>query len=149
MNYLMKKLAFALLFAFATTAGFAQTTAAKPQTKATQAQPKTLEQRADEMTNSMARHLRLTPEQTLKIKSINLSNMRSAEAAKKKFRKEPRLLVQRMDIISQTRLSQLKDVLTPVQFQQYQLRREEKMGVPREAQSNPTSSRQGLPYQEN
>ncbi len=142
----MKKLAFAIAFALATTASFAQGTAAKqPANAATQPEQKTLEQRADEITAGMAKHLRLTPEQTQKIRAINLTSMQSAEAAKLKFQKEPRRIVQQMDIISQTRLSQLKDVLSPIQFQQYQQRREEKMGVPREAQSNP-SSRQ--PYQE-
>lgn len=143
----MKKLAFALFFALATTASFAQSTAAKP--KATQAAPETLEQRAEAITKSMASHLRLTPAQVQKIKTINLTNMQHAEAAKKKYLKEPRLLVQQLDVISETRLSQLKDELTPVQFQQYQQRREQKMGVPAEAQSNPTSGQQGLPYQEN
>lgn len=145
----MRKFAFALLFCFASLSGFAQTAAGSQPTKATaQAEEKTLEQRADEITAGMARHLRLTPEQTQKIRAINLSSMQSAEAAKLKFQKEPRRIVQQMDVISQTRLSQLKDVLTPIQFQQYQQRREEKMGVPREAQSNPTS-RQGASYQEN
>jgi len=145
----MKKLAFAILFALATTAGFAQKTAAGQQAKVSQATPKTLEQRAEEMTKSMASHLRLTAEQAQKINAINLSSMQHAEAAKAKYQKEPRLMVQQMDIISQTRLSQLKDVLSPVQFQQYQQRREEKMGVPREAQSNPTSSQGSMRYQEN
>jgi len=144
----MMKLAFALLFALATTTSFAQTTTAKPKTKAAQAAPETLEQRAETITKSMAAHLRLTPEQAQKVKAINLTNMQHAEAARKKHLKEPRLLVQQMDIISETRLSQLKDVLTPVQFQQYQQRREQKMGVPSEAQSSPTSSQQGLRYQE-
>ena len=144
----MKKLAFALFFAMATTAGFAQTTAARPQSKTAQTAPQTLEQQADKMTKSMATHLRLTPEQALKVTAINLTNMRHVEDAKKKYAKKPRLLVQQMDVISETRLSQLKDVLTPVQFQQYQQRREEKMGVPSEAQSSPSSRQQGLRYQE-
>lgn len=144
----MKKLTFALFFALASTASFAQTTAAKPKAKATQAAPKTLEQRAEEITKNMASHLRLTPEQAQKVKAINLTSMQHAEAAKAKYLKDPRQMVQQMDVISETRLSQLKDVLSPVQFQQYQQRREEKMGVPPEAQSNPTSRQQGLPYQE-
>lgn len=139
----MKRLAFALIFVFATTASFAQGTAPqKQQAKPAQEAPKTLEQRADEITAGMAKHLRLTPEQAIKIKAINLTSMQNAEKAKETYQKEPRKIVQQMDIISQTRLSQIKDVLTPLQFQQYQQRREEKMGVPKEAQSNPTS-RQG------
>ncbi|MCJ8166709.1 hypothetical protein MKJ04_17820 [Pontibacter sp. E15-1] len=143
----MKKIALAFVFTFATFAGFAQTTGAKQPAKATtQPAQKSLEQRADEITAGMARNLRLTPEQTSKIRSINRTSMQSAEAAKQKYKKEPRLIVQQMDMISQTRLSQLKDVLSPIQFQQYQQRREEKMGVPREAQSNP--SQPGATHQE-
>ena len=137
-TYHMKKLAFALFFAFATTASFAQGPATQ-QSTASQAGVKTLEQRADEITAGMAKHLRLTPEQTQKIKAINLKSMQNAEEAKVKFQKEPSMIVKQMDVINQTRLSQIKDVLTPLQFQQYQQRREEKMGVPREAQSNPAS----------
>ena len=48
-----------------------------------------------------------------------------------------------MDAISDTRLSLIKDVLTPLQFSQYQQRREEKMGVPKEAQTFPASAGQG------
>lgn len=145
----MKRLAFALFFAFATTATFAQG-AATQQQQATPAQAgsKSLEQRADEITAGMAKNLRLTPEQTQKIKEINLTSMQNAEAAKVKFQKEPRRIVKQMDIISQTRLSQIKDVLTPFQFQQYQQRREEKMGVPREAQSNPSSRHESSLNQE-
>ncbi|MFD3001583.1 hypothetical protein ACFS7Z_14525 [Pontibacter toksunensis] len=144
----MKRLAFALFFAFATTASFAQGPAAQ-QPGAAQAGVKTLDQRADEITAGMAKNLRLTPEQTQKIKAINLKSMQSAEEAKVKFQKEPRKMVKQMDVISQTRLSQIKDVLTPLQFQQYQQRREEKMGVPREAQSNPSSRHQSPLNQEN
>lgn len=143
----MKRLAFALFFAFATTASFAQGTAAQ-QPAAAQSGFKTLEQRADEITAGMAKNLRLTPEQTQKLKAINLKSMQSAEEAKLKFQKDPRKIVKQMDVISQTRLSQIKDVLTPTQFQQYQQRREEKMGVPREAQSNPSSQHQSPLNQE-
>lgn len=135
----MKRLAFALFLAFATTATFAQGAAQQQQVTAAQAGSNSLEQRADEITAGMAKNLRLTPEQAQKIKAINLKSMQNAEAAKEQFKKEPRMIVKQMDIISQTRLSQIKDVLTPLQFQQYQQRREEKMGVPREAQSNPSS----------
>ena len=145
----MKRLAFALICAFATTASFAQGPAA-PQQSATAAQAgvKSLEQRADEITAGMAKNLRLTPEQAQKIKAINLKSMQNAEVAKENFQNEPRKIVKQMDIINQTRLSQIKDVLTPLQFQQYQQRREEKMGVPREAQSNPSSRHQSPLNQE-
>lgn len=144
----MKKALIAILFAFASTTAFAQGPSVQQASQATKADEKTLEQRAEEITASMAKHLRLTPEQKVKIRDINLSSMRFAEEAKEKYKEDPRRIVQQMDIISQTRLSQIKDVLTRQQFQQYQQRREEKMGVPREAQTNPGASRQSSLHQE-
>ncbi len=136
----MKKALLAIAFVFATATAFAQSG------KAQSAAPG-IEQRAAAITQGMARHLRLTPQQTQKIADINLSSMKAAEKAKVKYKKEPRRIVEEMDMISQTRLTQIKEVLTPLQFSQYQQRREEKMGVPREAQSNPGSS-QGAGYNE-
>lgn len=139
----MKRIIVAVLFALAGSVAYAQSTAA-PQKAGTQAPAeKTLEQRADEITAGMARNLRLTPAQTAKLKAINLTGMQQVEEAKEKYKDDPRMVVKQIDIISQTRLSQIKDVLTPVQFQQYQDRREEKMGVPKEAKSNPVQRQQG------
>ncbi|WP_242920046.1 hypothetical protein [Pontibacter liquoris] len=145
----MKKTAFALLFALATTTGFAQVPGAqKPSAGTLQAAP-TLAQRAEAMTASMVKNLRLTPEQAAKVQAINLTSITNAEAAKKKYKADPRKIVAQIDIISQTRLSQIKDILTPVQFQQYQQHREEKMGVPQEAQSNPEARQRSPLNQEN
>lgn len=94
----------------------------------------------------MVKNLRLTPKQATELKDINRNSMRHAEETRTKYKADPRKLAEQMDIISQTRLSQIKDILTEQQFAQYQSRREEKMGVPREAQSNP-ASRQGA-YQD-
>ncbi|WP_187261518.1 hypothetical protein [Pontibacter beigongshangensis] len=137
----MKPILFALLFALAAPVAKAQTTAAATQNS--QAGARTLEQRAQEITASMAKHLGLSPEQVKKVGAINLASMQHAEAAKKEYKANPKKLVQQMDIIAQTRLSQIKEALTPMQFAQYQQRREEKMGVPREAQSNPASGQPG------
>ena len=137
----MKRIFVALAFAFVATTAFAQAGKQAPKTTQQQAS-KTLEQRADEITAGMVKHLRLTPEQAKKLKTINLSSMQSAEKARLKYKADPRQAAQQMDIISQTRLSQIKDLLTPQQFAQYQQRREEKMGVPREAQSNPAGRQQ-------
>lgn len=144
----MKKAALAaLFFATVTTAVLAQAPAKQQkQASTTQTAPKTLDKRADEMTAGMVKNLRLVPEQATKLQAINRNSMRQAEEARTKYKADPRKLAHQMDIISQTRLSLIKDVLTEQQFAQYQSRREEKMGVPREAQSNP-SSRQGA-YQE-
>lgn len=138
----MKKTVLAILFALATSATFAQVQKSRQAAQAASPAGKALEQRASEITASMAKNLRLTPEQTAKVEAINLSSMQSAEDAQKRYKAEPHKIVQQMDVINQTRLSQLKDVLTPQQFTQYQNRREEKMGVPREARSNPAAAKQ-------
>lgn len=140
----MKKSVLAtLLFAFAATAVFAQAPAQKAAT--TRSAPTTLEQRADEITAGMVKNLRLSPKQAAELKDVNRSSMKFAETARKKYRDNPPKLAQQMDMISQTRLSQIKDILTEQQFAQYQSRREEKMGVPREARSNPSQG-QGQQY---
>lgn len=140
----MKKVVFAILLTSAATTAFAQAPA--KQEKVIQAKL-TLEQQAEAMTAGFTKNLRLTPEQTQKVYEINLNSLQHAEAAKAKHKSNPKRLVRQMEIISTSRLSQLKDVLSPQQFQQYQQRREEKMGVPKEAQSNPSTS-QSARYQE-
>lgn len=137
----MKQIIFALVLAMTTPVAYAQTTTAAARNS--QASTKTVEQRAQEITASMAKHLGLSPEQVKKVAAINLASMQHAEAAKKEHKANPKMLMQQMDIIAQTRLSQIKEALTPMQFAQYQQRREEKMGVPREAQSNPASGQPG------
>lgn len=135
-----------LFFAFATTAVFAQAPAQKA--ASAQSAPKTVEQRADDITAGMVKNLRLSPKQAAELKDVNRNSMKFAEEARKKHRDNPRKLAEQMDVISQTRLSRIKDILTEQQFDQYQSRREEKMGVPREARSNPAQS-QGQQYDNN
>ncbi|PKV76191.1 hypothetical protein [Pontibacter ramchanderi] len=143
----MKKSVFAaVFFAFTATAVLAQAPAQKARTA--QSAPTTIEQRADEITAGMVKNLRLSPKQAAQLKDVNRSSMKFAEEARKKYRDNPPKLAQQMDIISQTRLSQIKDILTEQQFAQYQSRREEKMGVPREARSNPSQG-QGQQYDNN
>ncbi|RIJ34400.1 hypothetical protein [Pontibacter oryzae] len=146
----MKKLALAILLTSGTLAAAAQQKSATTQQHAQTAKAEpTLEQRAEAITASFTKNLRLSAQQTQKVYAINLSSLQHADAAQQKHKNNPKKLVQQMEVISQTRLSQLKDVLTPLQFQQYQQRREEKMGVPREAQSNPAARQQSPLYQEN
>jgi len=135
----MKQTVFIILFAVATSGAFAQglNTRQPVAAKATDQAVPTLAQRASTITAGMVKNLHLNAEQAKKLQAINLASMQSAEAAKEKYKGDPRRIAAQMDIISQTRLSQIKDALTPLQFQQYQQRREEKMGVPQEAQSNP------------
>jgi Spy/CpxP family protein refolding chaperone len=144
----MKKAVFAaLFFALLGTSVYAQAPAAQKNGTA-QSAPKTVEQRADEITAGMVKNLRLSSKQATALKDINRNSMQQAEEARKKHRDEPRTLAQQMDIISQTRLSQIKDVLTEQQFAQYQSRREEKMGVPKEMRSGPGQG-QGQQYDNN
>ncbi|MFT2009396.1 hypothetical protein ACMA1I_12030 [Pontibacter sp. 13R65] len=137
----MKYFLLSILLAVAAPGAYSQTGGSIPKT--TQAGTKTLEQRAQEITASMAKHLGLLPEQVKKVGNINLTSMQHAEAAKKQYKDNPKMLMQQMDMIAQTRLSQIKEALTPMQFAQYQQRREEKMGVPKEAQSLPSSGQPG------
>jgi len=141
----MKKIAFTLLLTFAAAGTFAQTTAKSEKTA--RVGEKTVEQRAQEVTASMAKHLRLTPEQVKKVGAINLSNMQHLQDAITKYKKDSGKLAAQVDIINQTRLSQIKDVLTPHQFDMYQQRREEKLGVPKQMQSNPAARQEGAAYQ--
>ena len=139
----MKKIALTLLIAFTTATAFAQT-AAKPQAQpAAKTEKKTIEQRAQEVTASMTKHLRLNPEQAKKVGDINLTNMQHLQKAIQTYKNDGKKLAEQVDIINQSRLSQIKDVLTPQQFAQYQQRREEKLGVPKEMQSNPAARQQG------
>lgn len=144
----MKKAVSAALFlALLGTSVHAQAPAAQ-KNGTVQSAPKTLEQRADEITAGMVKNLRLTPKQATALKDINRNSMLLAEDARKKHRDDPRKTAQQMDLISQTRLSQIKDVLTEQQFAQYQARREEKMGVPKEMRSG-AGQQQSQQYENN
>lgn len=146
---MMHKLTLALLFAFAltATAAYAQAPATAGTQQARPSQEKTLEQRAEDITASMAKNLRLSPEQVKKVRAINLASVTQAEEAKLKHKADPKAFAYQMEIISQTRISQIKDALTEQQFSQYQYRREDKMGVPKEAKSNPASRQMDQGYQ--
>lgn len=133
----MRKALLAAVFVFATITAFAQSP------RSAQSAPKPVEQRAADITAGMAKHLRLTPEQTKKVADINLTSMKEADKVLKKHKSNPQKVASEMEIITETRLSRIKDVLTPLQFSQYQQRREEKMGVPKEAQTFPASGTQG------
>lgn len=143
----MKKIAFTFLITFATATAFAQNAVKPQQQPTTKNSTKTIEQRAQDVTASMAKHLRLTPVQVQKVGAINLTNMQHLQKAIQTYRKDGKKLAAQVDIINQSRLSQIKEVLTPQQFAQYQQRREEKLGVPKEMQSNPANRHEGAAYQ--
>jgi len=100
--------------------------------------------RAQALTTSMQKGLGLTPQQADKVQKINLNSMRSVENSRAQYRQDLRKMASVVDAVSQARLAALKDVLTPAQFDRYQRKREEKMGVPSTsaAQGNPVP---GLP----
>jgi hypothetical protein len=143
----MKIVAFTLIFAFTLVTAFAQN-AVNSQQNGTKSPSKTIEQRAQEVTTSMAKHLRLTPDQVKKVAAINLTNMQHLQKAIETYKNDGQKLAAQVDVINQSRLSQIKDVLTQQQFTQYQQRREEKLGVPKEMQSNPAARQQESAYQQ-
>ncbi|RSK43603.1 hypothetical protein [Hymenobacter perfusus] len=145
----------ALLTLTATPALLAQTT---PGRSASQAKPSTtaaarpapalneqqVEARANALTDNMQKALGLTPQQLEKVRQINLISVRGVESARQKYARNVRKMAGVVDDIGQSRLSMLKETLTPAQFDKYQRKREEKMGVPSSqgAQGNPVP---GLP----
>ena len=86
--------------------------------------------RAQALTTSMQQGLGLTPQQAEKVQKINLVSMRRVETARAEHRQDLRKMASLIGDIGQSRLEALKDVLTPAQFDRYQRKREEKMGVP-------------------
>jgi len=92
-----------------------------------------IDARANALTANMQKNLALTPQQTEKVRVINRRSVELVENTRFKYRTEPRKMMTRIDDISASRISQLKDVLAPAQFDKYQRKREEKMGVPSSA----------------
>lgn len=100
--------------------------------------------RANALTENMRTALALTPQQTEKVSVINTTGVRNIEQARVRLRADPRKLQSFIETIGNTRLDALKDVLTPAQFDKYQRKREEKMGIPN-VQGNTGNPVPGLP----
>ena len=98
-----------------------------------------LAERATALTDNMQKGLGLNPQQVEKVQKINLTSMRAVETARAQYRRDLRKMAGVVEDVSQSRLASLKEVLTPTQFDRYQRKREEKMGVPSgsAAQGNP------------
>ena len=64
------------------------------------------------------------------MRQINLVSVQGVETARLTYRQNVRKMATVIDDIGQARMGALKDVLTPAQFDRYQRKREEKMGVP-------------------
>ena len=128
----------------------------KPKTTATTPAPATrpvaapteaqVESRANALTSNMQKALALNPEQAEKVRQINLVSVRGVETARLTYRQNVRKMASVVDDISQSRLGALKNVLTAAQFDKYQRKREEKMGVPN-TQGNQGTPVPGLPSQ--
>jgi hypothetical protein len=103
-----------------------------------------VEARANALTDNMRKALALTPQQVEKVRQINLISVRGVETARQTYRQDVRKMAAVVEDIGQSRLAMLKETLTPAQFDKYQRKREEKMGVPSApaAQGNPVP---GLP----
>ncbi|SHK66481.1 hypothetical protein [Hymenobacter psychrotolerans] len=89
-----------------------------------------VETRAKALTDNMQKALALNPQQVEKVRQINLISVRGVETSRLTYRQDVRKMASVVDDIGQSRLGALKDVLTPAQFDKYQRKREEKMGVP-------------------
>jgi hypothetical protein len=102
------------------------------------------EARANSLTENMQKALGLNPQQVEKVRLINANSVRAVETARLTYRQDVRKMALVVDDIGQSRLGALKDVLTPAQFDKYQRKREQKMGIPNAqgAQGNPAP---GLP----
>ncbi|MCR5889740.1 hypothetical protein LRS06_18585 [Hymenobacter sp. J193] len=103
-----------------------------------------VEARANALTENMQNALGLNPQQVEKVRQINLTSVRAVETARLQYRQDVRKVSAIVDAVGRSRLSSLKDVLSPQQFDRYQRKREEKMGVPSSQgiQGNPAP---GLP----
>jgi hypothetical protein len=101
--------------------------------------PEKVEARAKALTDNMRQALALTPPQVEKVNQINLASVRNVETARLRYRTDLRKLNGIVEDIGQSRMAALKDVLSAEQFNRYQRKREQKMGVPS------TSAPQGNP----
>lgn len=86
--------------------------------------------KANALTANMQKNLGLTPQQTEKVRVINRRGVEMVEAGRLRYKSDPRKLAGIVEIAGRSRLEALKEVLNPAQFDKYQRKREEKMGVP-------------------
>ncbi|RFP66388.1 hypothetical protein D0N36_03305 [Hymenobacter lapidiphilus] len=104
-------------------------------------------ERATALTANMQKALGLNPQQMARVGQINLISVRGVETARYTYRQNVRKMGGVIEDIGQARIAQLKEVLSPAQFDKYQRKREEKMGVPSSQgiQGNPVP---GMPGQD-
>lgn len=86
--------------------------------------------KANALTTNMQQNLGLNPQQTEKVRAINRRGVELVESGRLRYKADPRKLAGIIESAGRSRLEALKDVLTLSQFNKYQRKREEKMGVP-------------------
>ena len=86
--------------------------------------------KANALTTNMQQNLGLSPQQTEKVRVINRRGVEMVESGRLRYKADPRKLAGIIESAGRSRLEALKDALTPAQFNKYQRKREEKMGVP-------------------
>ena len=84
------------------------------------------------LTENMNKNLQFSPKQYEEVLKINQRSISQVEYAKVHYIKNLRKMNNEIQNIGASRMSLLKDVLTPQQFQKYNQKREEKMGIPKE-----------------
>lgn len=89
-----------------------------------------IDAKANALTANMQKNLGLTPQQTEKVRVINRRGVEHIETARLRYRTNPRKLAGIVEVVGRSRLEALKEVLAPAQFDKYQRKREEKMGLP-------------------
>jgi Spy/CpxP family protein refolding chaperone len=89
------------------------------------------------LTENMDKNLHFTPKQYEEVLKINQRSINQAEYAKVRYIKNLRKMNNEIQNIGSSRMTLLKDVLTPQQFQVYNQKRAEKMGLPGEGSPQP------------
>ena len=89
-----------------------------------------IDAKANALTTNMQQNLGLSPQQVEKVRIINRRAVEQVETGRIRYKADPRKLAGIVESAGSSRLSAIKDVLTPAQFNKYQRKREEKMGVP-------------------
>ena len=102
-------------------------------------------EKAQALTDNMTKGLNLSFDQQQKVKKINEKSVREVELARVRYKKNLKKMNAEIQNIGSSRLSLLKDVLTAQQFQVYNQKRAEKMGV-QEPGSSPQQPAQPQGY---
>ena len=92
------------------------------------------------MTTSMTQALGLAATQVERVQAVNLLSVQRVEEARRTYARKLKRMHAEIDLIGNSRLSLLKDVLTEQQFKAYAAMREKKMGIPEALKQQATMS---------